>query len=97
VTVRHAPSFVSGGDDQQGAADHPDAAGQIELDAVDSKTSRNQIRYAPSFVPGNGAQGAEHRPYTTIADFLGWKETTTGYVLQGLALVELGPRRLTTP
>jgi len=47
------------------------AAGQVELDPVNSKTSAHHVRNAPSFIQGCSGAATEH-PYTaaTIAQFL---------------------------
>lgn len=52
------------------------AQGKIELPSPDPATAKAQTRYAPSFVPGDGARAAAHRPYTaqTVAKFIGWLE-----------------------
>ncbi len=51
------------------------AEGKIDLPMPDPATTKAQLRYAPSFVPGEeGAGPARRRPYTvkTVAQFVGW-------------------------
>lgn len=72
--------------------------GRIELDAVPEKTSHDRLRYAPSFVQGDGRAGRNDHPYTaqTVSDFLGWSykdgqpSKRVKYALRALELVEIG-------
>jgi hypothetical protein len=50
------------------------AAGQIELEKPERNSPRGELRYAPSFVPGELLSTRTEVPYTalTVARFLGW-------------------------
>jgi len=56
------------------------AEGLIELSALHEKTSKNRIRYAPSFIIGDARDAIpsidNEKPYTveSLADFLDWHE-----------------------
>ena len=67
--------------------------GKIELPAPDPSTSKSLIRWAPSFVPGDGGEPAPHRPYTaqTLAAFIGWLDASgkaQGKVTDALAALQ---------
>lgn len=53
------------------------AAGQIELEQPAASLPKAQIRYAPSFIAGDGAGPARHAPYTaqSVGEFLGWLDS----------------------
>jgi hypothetical protein len=50
------------------------ARGEIELPEPNTKTSHNQLRFAPSYVIGDATDPAPSHPYTldTLTEFLGW-------------------------
>jgi hypothetical protein len=62
--------------------------GRIELEKPPPKTSRDQLRYAPSFVQGCAGTRARACPYTseTIRNFLEWPETRAKHALQALSM-----------
>jgi len=75
------------------------AAGRIHLGELSEDTSRNHIRYAPSFVLGEGpVETSQQRPYTAqqVAVYIGWvmpngrPRQKTHDILQALELIEQG-------
>ncbi len=50
------------------------AQDRVRLSEVGPGVNKSQIRYAPSFIPGDAGRARAPRPYTgqTIAEFIGW-------------------------
>lgn len=72
--------------------------GRIDLPSPGAKASKHQIRYAPSFVPGDVSPARATHPYTarTLGKFLGWLQPSgdaqrkVGNTLAALQFIEEG-------
>ena len=72
------------------------AEGKVPLPPPNPKTSKNQLRYAPSFMMGDAPSASPPHPYTDlqVAQFLGWvspsgkPQDKVRYALSALELIE---------